>query len=407
MAKRNKTRVVWVYYPPQVLIIDWFLEIRHKGSRLKVPFAVTRHILSYAKNQVMGLNPAGDASRCVLEQNTLGLHCSQPLTLQRSVKWKAVLTAFHFKRILQILICWQDLLISSRLNEAELILMNANSARVLVKPYHFLFQIFPLFYVFEKFETRPIVVVQICSDMSVPQSVISNNYISRFLLTGCKALTGLNTVPLWLLGYCKSEYLWGYYEGPLKKKKKTEIRTKPVKWYIWVCLTLNNKSNSKIYVIRDRTIFMPGKMDEFGGKHKIIFLWKGGSNFFPQYWKREHEIHIQETDDLRRTTKFFLCFARGTHLCCCCWKYMKLLHPPNQTHFSTHIFASRFQGFFFRGGLGVPHLAKILSIPHPTLVPVFGPKLVPPPPPRFIPKNLKTLNTFLCQLWLFLSSKVP
>ena len=38
------TRVVQVYYPLQVLIIDWFLEIRHKGSRLKVPFAVTRHI---------------------------------------------------------------------------------------------------------------------------------------------------------------------------------------------------------------------------------------------------------------------------------------------------------------------------------------------------------------------------
>ena len=35
-----------VYYPPQVLIIDWFLEIGHKGSRLKVPFAVTCHILS-------------------------------------------------------------------------------------------------------------------------------------------------------------------------------------------------------------------------------------------------------------------------------------------------------------------------------------------------------------------------
>ena len=39
----TRTRVVRVYYPPQVLIIDWFLEIRHKGSRLKVPFAVTLH----------------------------------------------------------------------------------------------------------------------------------------------------------------------------------------------------------------------------------------------------------------------------------------------------------------------------------------------------------------------------
>ena len=38
-----------VYYPPQVLIIDWFLEIRHMGSRLKVPFAVTRHIYTVTR----------------------------------------------------------------------------------------------------------------------------------------------------------------------------------------------------------------------------------------------------------------------------------------------------------------------------------------------------------------------
>ena len=38
-----------VFYPPQVLIIDWFLEIRHKGSRLKVPFAVTRHIYTVTR----------------------------------------------------------------------------------------------------------------------------------------------------------------------------------------------------------------------------------------------------------------------------------------------------------------------------------------------------------------------
>ena len=39
------------------------------------------------------------------------------------------------------------------------------------------------------------------------------------------------------------------------------------------------------------------------------------------------------------------------------------------------------QGFFPGGGLGgPPHPAKILPIPpHPTLVPVFGPRLVPPP----------------------------
>ena len=53
---------------------------------------------------------------------------------------------------------------------------------------------------------------------------------------------------------------------------------------------------------------------------------------------------------------------------------------------------------FFLGGLGEHHPAKILRIPpHPTLVPVFGPKLVPPQP-RFVPENLKNLNTFLCQI---------
>ena len=34
----------------------------------------------------------------------------------------------------------------------------------------------------------------------------------------------------------------------------------------------------------------------------------------------------------------------------------------------------------FPGGTGgSPHPAKILSIPHLTLVPIFGPRLVPPP----------------------------
>ena len=37
------------------------------------------------------------------------------------------------------------------------------------------------------------------------------------------------------------------------------------------------------------------------------------------------------------------------------------------------------QAGFFPGGWGSPHLAKKLSTPpHPTLVPVFGPRLVPP-----------------------------
>ena len=42
----TRTRVVWVYNPPQVLIIDWFLayESDTSGSRPKVPLAVTCHI---------------------------------------------------------------------------------------------------------------------------------------------------------------------------------------------------------------------------------------------------------------------------------------------------------------------------------------------------------------------------
>ena len=43
-SRGTRTRVVMVYYPSQVLIIDWFLEIGHKRERLRVPFAVTRHI---------------------------------------------------------------------------------------------------------------------------------------------------------------------------------------------------------------------------------------------------------------------------------------------------------------------------------------------------------------------------
>ena len=75
---------------------------------------------------------------------------------------------------------------------------------------------------------------------------------------------------------------------------------------------------------------------------------------------------------------------------------------------------SNFENFesrvFFLGGGGLggsPHPAKILPIPpHPTLVPVFGQRLVPPQL-RFVPENLKNLNTFLCQIWLLLSSTVP
>ena len=57
------------------------------------------------------------------------------------------------------------------------------------------------------------------------------------------------------------------------------------------------------------------------------------------------------------------------------------------------------QGFFPGGDWGGPPIRRKFcqSPPHPTLVPVFGPRLVPPQP-RFVPENLKNLNTFLCQI---------
>ena len=67
-----------------------------------------------------------------------------------------------------------------------------------------------------------------------------------------------------------------------------------------------------------------------------------------------------------------------------------------------------FTGFFFLGGLGVPHPAKILPFPPSDTCPRFWPRLVPPAEVR--PRKLeKKLNTFLCQIqnWLLLISKVP
>ena len=67
------------------------------------------------------------------------------------------------------------------------------------------------------------------------------------------------------------------------------------------------------------------------------------------------------------------------------------------------------QGFFLGGTGGSPHLAKILSIPPPIwhLSPFLDQGLSPPPSRGSSPKNLKNLNTFLCQIWVLLSSKVP
>ena len=63
-------------------------------------------------------------------------------------------------------------------------------------------------------------------------------------------------------------------------------------------------------------------------------------------------------------------------------------------------------GFFSWGGLGGPHPVKILPIPPIRYLSPFLDQGLSPQP-RFIPKNLKKLNPFLCQIWLLLSSKVP
>ena len=88
----------------------------------------------------------------------------------------------------------------------------------------------------------------------------------------------------------------------------------------------------------------------------------------------------------------------GFQVCC----KGKLHRKPKLSMFYMYVIT----GFFPWGGQGVPHPAKILPIPPSDTCPRFWTKACPPQP-RFIPENLKNLNTFLCQIWLLLSSKVP
>ena len=62
---------------------------------------------------------------------------------------------------------------------------------------------------------------------------------------------------------------------------------------------------------------------------------------------------------------------------------------------------------FSWGGLGGPPIRrKFCQSPPSDTCPRFWTKACPPQL-RFVPENLKNLNTFLCQIWLLLSSKVP
>ena len=83
--------------------------------------------------------------------------------------------------------------------------------------------------------------------------------------------------------------------------------------------------------------------------------------------------------------------------------------PPNEITFCTEVYGEppfwvpvsppRPQGFFPGGTGGPPIRRKFYQSPHPTLVPVLDQGLSPPQP-RFVPENLKNLDTFLCQIWL-------
>ena len=82
--------------------------------------------------------------------------------------------------------------------------------------------------------------------------------------------------------------------------------------------------------------------------------------------------------------------------------YLQFIH-------SLMIFSYK-QDFFPGGGGGdcgvSPYPTKILSISPSDTCPRFWTEACPPQP-RFVPENFKNLNTFLCQIWLILSSKVP
>ena len=64
---------------------------------------------------------------------------------------------------------------------------------------------------------------------------------------------------------------------------------------------------------------------------------------------------------------------------------------------------------FFPGGTGgfPPSGENFANSPTSDTCPRFWTKACPPPQPRFVPENLKNSSTFLCQIWLLLSSKVP
>ena len=70
-------------------------------------------------------------------------------------------------------------------------------------------------------------------------------------------------------------------------------------------------------------------------------------------------------------------------------------------------FFRKYAGFFSWGDGGPPIRQKFCQSPPIRHLSPFLDQCLSPPQPRFVPENLKNLNTFLCQIWLLLSSKVP
>ena len=78
------------------------------------------------------------------------------------------------------------------------------------------------------------------------------------------------------------------------------------------------------------------------------------------------------------------------------------------THLHLEVIGLVSRVFIQGGSWGVSHPSgKILSIPPSDTCPRFWTKACPTPQPRFVHENLKTLNTFFCQIWLLLSSQAP
>ena len=86
--------------------------------------------------------------------------------------------------------------------------------------------------------------------------------------------------------------------------------------------------------------------------------------------------------------------------------YIGITWPTLKVHLTLDLmpvdwFVSR---VFSQGG-GPPSGKNFANPPIRHLSPFLDQGLSPQP--RFVPENLKNLNTFLCQIWLLLSSKIP